>query len=47
MRRNRLGGAMAGMDSDMISKEYDWLGWLILTAFIFTGLGYAWAWQRT
>ena len=25
----------------MTNKEYNWLGWLILTAFIFTGIGYA------
>ena len=37
---------MADMESDMKSKEYDWFGWLILTAFIFTGLGYAWAWHH-
>ena len=37
---------MADMDSDMTSKEYNWFGWMILTAFIFTGLGYAWAWHH-
>ena len=26
----------------MSVHKYDWFGWLILTAFIFTGLGYAW-----
>ena len=33
---------MADMDDDMTNEKYDWFGWLILTAFIFTGIGYAW-----
>jgi len=37
---------MADMDTDMTSEKYDWFGWLILTAFIFTGIGYAWAWHH-
>ena len=37
---------MADLDSDMTSEKYDWFGWMILTAFIFTGLGYAWAWHH-
>ena len=30
----------------MTEHTKDWFGWLILTAFIFTGLGYAWAWHH-
>jgi len=37
---------MADMDDDMTNEKYDWFGWLILTAFIFTGIGYAWAWHH-
>ena len=37
---------MADMDTDMTSEKYDWFGWVILTAFIFTGIGYAWAWHH-
>ena len=41
MRRNRLGNHVDNLELDMTNKEYNWLGWLILTAFIFTGIGYA------
>ena len=34
------------LEADMTNEKYDWFGWLILTAFIFTGLGYAWAWHH-
>ena len=37
---------MADMDTDMTSKEYDYLGWMIITAIVFTVLGYAWAWHH-
>lgn len=37
---------MGNLEADMTNDEYDWFGWLILTAFIFTGLGYAWAWHH-
>ena len=37
---------MADMDSDMTSKEYDWFGWMIITAIVFTVLGYTWAWHH-
>ena len=30
----------------MTNEKYDWFGWIILTAFIFTGLGYAWRWGQ-
>ena len=37
---------MDNMELDMTNKQYNWFSWLILTAFIFTGLGYAWAWHH-
>jgi len=37
---------MADMDSDMTSEKYDWFGWMILTAFIFTGLGYCYRYAQ-
>jgi len=37
---------VGNLEADMTNDEYDWFGWLILTAFIFTGLGYAWAFHH-
>ena len=41
-----MGDFMDNMELDMTNKQYNWFSWLILTAFIFTGLGYAWAWHH-
>ena len=41
-----MGNFMDNLGTDMTNEKYDWFGWLILTAFIFTGIGYAWAWHH-
>ena len=33
---------MGNLEADVTNEKYDWFGWIILTAFIFTALGYAW-----
>ena len=37
---------MDNMETDVTNEKHNWVGWLILTAFIFTGIGYAWAWHH-
>ena len=37
---------MDNMETDVTNEKHNWVGWLILTAFIFTGLGYTWRWGQ-
>ena len=46
IRRNRLGDHVGNLEADMTNEKYDWFGWLIITAIVFTVLGYAWAWHH-